>query len=328
MGVDAVFILRPKDHSKLRKYIKSKEAGRFEPLEDGTVLLHSFMSYGWWESEPHEARNYLESVFEKDLEHVHDDERGVLVFADVCEPADTQSYDAIVTEMEEGGFWVPLSDDPKAKKNAEKLRARQEKAAAKRKKAARAFLAHVEDLMERGVAPGDPEAQSLMDGLGDLSSMFVKDPKPDVAVWCPLVKRKTPIEMKYDGEANELIVLSDKSTAIYVVDYGSLDDMSWRLSSETQYAHWVAQHSDARGVPVFSSEHLKKVRGARSYDAALKVLGEHVRWITPKGIEEREAEREAKLDALVRRKPKAKAKAKAKTKAATKPKKKTRARKR
>jgi hypothetical protein len=332
MGIDAVAILHPKDPKKIRAHIDPHEPGTLlVPLEDGTILFHSFMRFGSLENEPGTVRQWLEQTFGKDLPLVHDDPRGVLVFPDICEPR-AQKYDALVKEVESAGFWVPLDDSATAVGHAEKARATQKAARDSFNESSASFLAKIEDLMKRNVDPSAPEAQALLGELGALTGGFVI--REGVAVRCVLVKRKTPLVVR--EQVNEVATLPDSSTAIFTVDMGDLDDFSWRLAQ--YYSHWLDEHVDKRGVPTFPSDAFKRVRLAKSYEDALELLGEKVTFIRPKGSDEREVERKAKLDAVLGpakkkkkkaktspKRPTPKAKAKTKTRSKSKPKAKTRA---
>jgi hypothetical protein len=77
------------------------------------------------------------------------------------------------------------------------------------------------------------------------------------------------------------VVLADKSTAIHGKCMEALDAVTTRLSNE--YASWIAEHDDSRGVPVFKWGVFHRVEGASSYDDALQRLGKDVRWIGPGG---------------------------------------------
>ena len=76
------------------------------------------------------------------------------------------------------------------------------------------------------------------------------------------------------------VVLADGTTAIHARYLESLDAVTARLSNE--YAEWIGEHDDPRGVPVFRFGAFHRLREASSYADALARLGADVRWIVVK----------------------------------------------
>ena len=110
---DAIAVFQPKDFEKLRPFLdlddesEDSEGLYAEMLEDGAVLVHTFQPYDVFANNPAEAFEWLEQ-FGDDLPEVHDDPRGLLLFPDTFEPTAT-TYDAVVAEMADKGFFVPTS---------------------------------------------------------------------------------------------------------------------------------------------------------------------------------------------------------------------------
>jgi hypothetical protein len=73
------------------------------------------------------------------------------------------------------------------------------------------------------------------------------------------------------------VVLGDGSLAIHAKYLESLAAVEKRLRGD--YAPWLGEHNDARGVPVFRWGVFHRIEGAHSYDDALRRLGQDVRWI-------------------------------------------------
>ncbi len=110
---DAIAVFHPKDFEKLRPFLdlddesEESEGLYAEVLEDGAVLVHTFQPYEVFAANPAEAFEWLEQ-FGDDLPEVHDDPRGLLLFPDSFEPKAT-TYDGVVAEMADKGFFVPTS---------------------------------------------------------------------------------------------------------------------------------------------------------------------------------------------------------------------------
>lgn len=295
MGVDAVAILRPKDPTKIRRHVDPDQPGTLLcPLADGSLLFHSFVRFAAIEAEPTIIRDWLIQTFGADLGAVHDDPRGVLVYPDICEPR-SQSYDAIVAEIEAAAVWVPLHATAAAVEHAERHRAAREAAAAAAGDAQRGLLAKIQGMMARNVSPDSAEAGSLVADLEALTGMtFDVDALLDMA--CVLVKRQTKLRVAR-GQSNDVVELPDRSTIVFTVMAADVDDLSWRLAEE--YASWITEHEDPRGVPMFGAQHLDRVRGAKSYAAALRALGDAVTFLIPKGSAARNVERNAMLHAII-----------------------------
>lgn len=104
MGIDALVLLRPRDPTLLRGVL-DPEADSVDVLDDGSLLLSTFASYGDVEQDVEAGREVL-SRYGQALVDAHDDERGVLFIPDVCEPRG-RTYEAVVAETERASTWVP-----------------------------------------------------------------------------------------------------------------------------------------------------------------------------------------------------------------------------
>jgi hypothetical protein len=118
MSIDAVAVFRPKVFEKLLPYLDLDEdseesTGLYaEKLEDGSVLVHTFQKYQGFVRDPRMARMWL-AQFGEDLQLVHDDPRGILLFPDLLEP-DGTTYEAVVEEAANECLWVPQQAATKA----------------------------------------------------------------------------------------------------------------------------------------------------------------------------------------------------------------------
>jgi hypothetical protein len=279
MGIDAIALLRPRNNALLRKH-----TSQLIPLEDGSVFFLTAMRYSDFEADPVRARAYLESEFGCALGKVQNDARGVFMFTDVGEPSAT-TYDGVVAEIEaqSDGFWVPLDDSSEAGRHAARASASKNAKISRRGRELPSFL------RAPFAVPEVPTDAPLFSGdvadLEKLAGSFIRV-APDAEMWCVLVRRKTPLPSRLLAQmTKKVVVLADKSTAIHTKYLEGLDAVSRRLSSE--YASWIAEHDDSRGVPVFRFGVSHRLRDATSYAEALAHLGEDVRWIVPKGVAER-----------------------------------------
>lgn len=284
MGIDAVALLRPRDPRKLRHC-----AAQLVALDDGAVLFRTFLRHDALEADPTEARLVLEGVLRGALATLHDDARGVFLFPDICEPSAT-TYDALLAELQDAGFWVPLDDSPEAAARARAAKQAKAEAQARRGADMREFgaLARTLTLADLDADPG------LVAKLQAMAESIVRI-RPGTAVWCVLVRRRTPFDPGRES-VNEVLTLPDGATAVHGVNLEDLDSLAWRLADVCPA--WTSEHDDPRGVPAFSAEALGRVRDAASYEDALARLGADVHWVVPKGIEARMAESAAKVEAL------------------------------
>jgi hypothetical protein len=108
--------------------------------------------------------------------------------------------------------------------------------------------------------------QQLSGALGALGETLLTQAKQeDLDSTGILLKRQTPIDPE-DSEVRELIVLPDQSVVIHTS----------MVEGAVDLADWAAEHDDPRGVPVFPPARLESLRTAKSYDDALRMLGEEV----------------------------------------------------
>lgn len=265
MGIDAIALLRPKKKSLLRRHSEL-----LVPLEGGGVLFRTLMRYRDFEAEPETARAFLESELGCPLEEVQDDARGVLVFSDVAEPRAT-TYDDVVEEIGEDGFWVPLDGSRSARARAMAATKKSKRGEPRRNPFA-PFVGMKEPPTDAPAFSGDVAE------LEQLAGAFVRI-GPGTEVWCLLVRRRTPLP-SLAGMARGTAILADKSTAIHGKYMETLDDVSTRLANE--YAPWIAEHDDPRGVPVFRYGAFHHVEAASSYADAVTRLGDQLRWLVVK----------------------------------------------
>ena len=92
-----------------------------------------------------------------------------------------------------------------------------------------------------------------------------------------LIRRRSPLALRSD-------VVRD----VYTLPDGSaLVSTSWIRSAEARIADWLegeahaarAEHDDPRGVPCFRAAQLEIARAAASYEDALYLLGDSVRFL-------------------------------------------------
>ncbi len=122
MGINAVALLRiplaqVRAELSAREGSHSKGALRAAALDDAT-LLHTATPLG---SEPAELADRLRELLGEALER-HRDERGIYVFPNVAKPT-ARSYDGVIEELGELGFWVELSSTEPAEAPDESERA-------------------------------------------------------------------------------------------------------------------------------------------------------------------------------------------------------------
>jgi len=304
MSVDAVALFRPRSPAALKAYLdiddESDESDGFyaEALDDGSVLVHTFQPYAAFEASPIEGRAWL-SEFGEDLPLVHHDARGCLFFPDVCAPRG-RTYDAVVAEIESAGIWIPAV--PLTAEEAQALEA---------------SMAALEDEMLRIVMaarPGEPMAadresmialqKQAMDALamqaeGGPRQGLCEDLFDTLVL---LVRRTTPLVfVGAENHVKDLVKLADGTAVIHTTCTVGGNAMMAFLLAES-YAHWVAEHNDARGVPSFGARHLETIRHAAAYDAALAALGDEVVFLQPQSLDvicaENRAEKKGKLRKL------------------------------
>ncbi len=254
MGVDAIAVLRPKSSRKLRKHVDPDDPEvLLVPLDDGTLLFHSPLSYDDAEREPQRIRAWLETTFGEDLAEAHDDPRGVLVFPDVCEPS-AQSYDEVVEELAATSVWVALSDDERA---LEQFAAAQSKSKLVREERERLMGGVIVGFQMLGSpAPAGFESPMTREDYATLVAPVVgKGATSDVA--CVLVQRKT--KLKERAGVTDLLVLPDGSTIVGL--------MSLKLARRSKsYAAALKSLGDAvtfvapKGVEQLDAERRAKVR--------------------------------------------------------------------
>jgi hypothetical protein len=110
---DAVALFRPTSLEKLKPFLdlddeNEESDGLYaESLDDGSVLVHTFQPYAAFQQSPLGAREWL-LQFGEALPEVHDDVRGLLFFPETCEP-EGRTYDAVVSEVEDDGIWIPTT---------------------------------------------------------------------------------------------------------------------------------------------------------------------------------------------------------------------------
>ena len=112
MGIDAVAVLHlPLDEVTRELTPEDPAAGTYRSPAGSPILIvaagdatlvHTMVRFG---SEPDELGLALRMMLGELIDR-HTDERGIFVFPDVAEPR-AQSYQALIDEVGEAGFWVP-----------------------------------------------------------------------------------------------------------------------------------------------------------------------------------------------------------------------------
>jgi hypothetical protein len=301
MGIDAVFLLRPKKPSLL-KGVVDPETASVRVLDDGSLLFSTFTRYREIEADRDAGRAMLSTA----LADAHDDRRGVLFFPDVCEPRG-RSYDAVVQEVEAAGVWIP----------ARPLTDAEVEARAARMVAEVEAIVAASQALQRG-EPIDPEMAARLNpppgpSLGDLQqkmAALLSTPEAMAGLEAAfamgsavvLLQRpsRKPLAATYPGlSVNEQRALADGALVVHTDRGGSEGAEMVALALGESLQEWVSEHTDARGVPVFMSPQLHLVDDATSYDDALRRLGDHVRFVTPHTIEDVIAGDRARLRAYL-----------------------------
>jgi len=263
-----------------------------EPLDDDALVWHTFIRYSAIERDEDALRVWLDQTFGDVLAEAHDDERGVFVYPDIAEPR-ARTYEGILAET--SGLWVPLSDDPKAMRHAAAYRKHRDAEQDTTSKLLSGGVIDIESMLTEG---DDLDAQALVATMEKMGLLNQNTAAPARLVTsCYLINRKTPLVLSED-EVNESVALPDGATFVHTTDLlTSADDAAFKLAED--YAAWVDEHDDPRGVPCFGASHADKVKRATSYEAALEELGSDVTFVTPRGLEARAQDRARRLEKLL-----------------------------
>ncbi len=293
MPADAIALLRPKDPEKLRPYLDldddDESDGLYaEELEGGAFMVHTFQPFAVFQGDHDEGRVWLEGLGDA-LAHAHDDPRGVLFFPDDKEP-EGSTYDAVVAEVEAHGIWIPFATLGEAEAAERNARLAKDLEDAKRMVAALTGGGSGE-----GPSPDELEAlarrlqgsSESADPAFGAAKMF-EDVQRQVmsALGLPMVSGDTIVLMVDHApnvELDEVDVadafeLQDGSVALHTyVPLASREELLAELRGTR--ADWVKGHTDARGIPTFSSVHLDDLEDVTSYADVLERLGAEVTFL-------------------------------------------------
>ncbi len=274
MGIDAVFLLQVKSKPAFRDAFARMGLpdACLDPLDDGTVLLSTMQAYG----SAFELRTMLAHAFGGALEEMHDDARGVLAFPDVCEPK-ARSYEAIVAEIGAAGVWLPLEAPTQ-----EEMLARM---ASMLEEVDELVLRPTPTKMDVTAAQDKQELEAELKRLGHesleamLSSVATRA-GDDVSFACLLVqaKREPDAELR---DVNATHRLADGTWVLVTMRLSTATELIG-LSLGEEWKPWLAEHSDTRGVLVFSATHLSRVLACSDYDAAVTAAeASTATWVHP-----------------------------------------------
>lgn len=270
MSSDAIALLRPRDFHALEPFLDldddSEESDGLyaDVLADGAVLVHTFQPFEAFAASPGEGRAWL-AQFGESLPLVHDDPRGVLFFPDDLEP-DATTYEAVVEAASGGGVWIEATAPSEPAAGGD-------------------LLGKLAASLQFGASPHDLASavsamqKSVLDalGLGGLGGdgALEDDDEEGLVV---LLRAAAPLAAKLDLDGFALgdVAALDDGTALVPTVYTPLarDLVALRLAED--YAALAAEPVDPRGVPACTTSDLEALAEARTYDDALRALGDRV----------------------------------------------------
>lgn len=270
MSSDAIALLRPRDFHALEPFLDldddSEESDGLyaDVLADGAVLVHTFQPFEAFAASPGEGRAWL-SQFGESLPLVHDDPRGVLFFPDDLEP-DATTYEAVVEAASSGGVWIEATAPDAAAEGGDLLG---------KLAASLQFGASPDDLASAVSAMQKSVLDALgLGGLGD-GELGEDDDEEGLVV---LLRAAAPLAAKLDLEGFALgdVAALDDGTALVPTVYTphARELVALRLAED--YAALAAEPVDPRGVPACTTSDLDALAEARTYDDALRALGDRV----------------------------------------------------
>jgi hypothetical protein len=297
MGIDALLVIRPKKPSLLRGVLS--DADSVDVLEDGTLLLSTFVRFAEIQGDPDAAALVL-TRYGQALLDAHDEPRGFLCFPDVCEPKQ-RTYDALVAALGDAAIWIPARILTEAEQEA-RLQATLAEvgrlvALAQQVQTAPLPVAidsirvqeHVVAQMAAFLeAPGVEDALTAMaDQSGEIwasATMLLQRPS------------KRPLTATSVGVGvNELRTLADGAVIVVTDRAGGDRNEMCALALGGDLTEWVAEHTDTRGVPCFPSTKVEHIGNANTYEDAIARLGGAVEFVRPHTIEDVIAARKQKL---------------------------------
>lgn len=270
MSSDAIALLRPRDFHALEPFLDldddSEESDGLyaDVLADGAVLVHTFQPFEAFAASPGEGRAWL-SQFGESLPLVHDDPRGVLFFPDDLEP-DATTYEAVVEAASGGGVWIEATAPSEPAEGGD-------------------LLGKLAASLQFGASPHDLASavsamqKSVLDalGLGDLGGdgALEDDDEEGLVV---LLRAAAPLAAKLDLDGFALgdVAALDDGTALVPTVYTphARELVALRLAED--FAALAAEPVDPRGVPACTTSDLDALAEARTYDDALRALGDRV----------------------------------------------------
>jgi hypothetical protein len=277
MGIDAVLLLRVKSKSLLRAKLAAAglPESNLRPLQDGCALLSTFARFGTPGKNELQLREVLTQLFGASLSELHDDERGVFAFGDSMEP-EAQSYHQVVLEVGAAGVWLPL--EPLAQTLE---------------------WAPTADEAEAPVASEPIDLSALLRGAGFasfeemLAGAAGRAADPELALGALIISRTTPLPDALP-DTNSVHRLAD-GTHVIVTTRFLPDWETLAMSLGEEWASWLSEHQDARGVRLFPFTSLDAVLAGNTYERAIEATGPSARWVQPQTLQDiqREAEERA-----------------------------------
>lgn len=272
MSTDAIALLRPRDFHALEPFLDldddSEESDGLyaDVLADGAVLVHTFQPFEAFAAQPAEGRAWL-AQFGESLPLVHDDPRGVLFFPDDLEP-DATSYEAVVDAASSGGVWIEASAPGEPAAGGDLL----EKLAASLQ-----FGASPHDLASAVSAMQKSVFEALgLGGLGGAGALGEGDGDDEEGL-VVLLRAGAPLAaFDLDGFVLGDVAALEDGTVVVPTVYTPLARELVALRLAEDFGALAAEPVDPRGVPACTTSDLDAVAEARTYDDALRALGDRV----------------------------------------------------
>ncbi len=271
MSSDAIALLRPRDFHALEPFLdlddeREESDGLYaDVLADGAVLVHTFQPFEAFAASPGEGRAWL-AQFGESLPLVHDDPRGVLFFPDDLEP-DATTYEAVVEAASGAGVWIEPTAPGAPAEGGD-------------------LLGKLAASLQFGASPHDLASavsamqKSVLDalGLGGDGALGALEGDDDEEGLVVLLRAAAPLAAKLDLDGFALgdVAALDDGTALVPTVYTPLAHELVALRLAEDFAALAAGSVDPRGVPACSTSELDALAEARTYDDALRALGDRV----------------------------------------------------
>jgi hypothetical protein len=308
MSIDAIMVVRPRSPELLRGVL-DPDVTHADILPDGTLLVSTFARFAAVEADPEQGVAIL-SAYGPRLLAAHDEPRGFFFFPDVCEPR-ARTYEALLAEVGAAGVWVPARVYTE-EESAALMQAQMEEVD-RIMMYAQALQAgeseHDEEALVRHADSPEITAEKLRAQMADIlgAGVNLEALTAAFAGGSAVFLLMRPSKERFTLErgmlgVNESFVLADGTVVVHTDRGGDDKEEMVALALGEARGLWADLHTDARGVPVFSSNDLELVRDAASYEEALARVGAGVTFVVPKSMDEILAEKKAAFAAFLGRK--------------------------